>query len=659
MSPTPPGQGNSHDDRTRRNIACVNCRNSKVRCRANQVPGEACQRCAKLQISCVVDKSHKRVTKRSKLEQLEQELKSIKQVVQPAANGKAQSAWTPPSPRAAIPALPDQRSGSAAGINTTTPQPPTPQPESSSSRGHPAQSSERRLKTGPTEARILGNHIVSGEDIDWYFTKYLRHFHRFVPVLRKKDPDDCYEANQTLFWLVIHVACRRYARDRSLFPLLTDHLEKNIWTMSSAPALDFDAVQALLIICTWPMPNIRFVVDPSPTFAGIATTTALGLGCHTGQGKNSQFLVGLRQNFHATDEEASSTWLACCMLSQRYMLALLFPPVSNSHNNTPNTDDRTAASIGIPPPSTQHSDSKAKAALDASQWVDLIIMHDVQRFLNRFHTSMFTQVTAHGGVHESEVAMWETEFESLKPLITKYDSGTHFTDSHPPLALPTLEIQLCYFIWPPNTAVPSIKSHAVRVFNTARSIVAHSLDLEARIQFLAHAPHWATRTNIDAACIIISILHSDCSPGMSEPDAHLLVQQACGAVLRASVRDADLAHRASITMETFWSIRNLVPSFGAAPGARPDRSSAGVTFWCLNKFRTALRDAQNSTDRVNNALEVMQGPCASYTTPSTQPNSSEPQPGNLSTDPIQDVDWTMFMDDFGWVGDDAALLGLP
>ncbi|EFZ00939.2 Transcription factor, fungi [Metarhizium robertsii ARSEF 23] len=578
----------------------------------------------------------------SKLEQLEQELKSIKQVVQPATNGAVQSAWTPPSPRAAIPALPEQKPASAAAINTTTPQTPTPQPESSIGQGHPGQSSKRRLKTGPTEARILGNHIVSGEDIDWYFTnhapsahtkspRYLQHFHRFVPVLRKKDPDDCYEANQTLFWLVIYVACRRYARDHSLFPLLTDYLEKNIWTMSSVPALDFDAVHALLILCTWPMPNIRFVVDTSPTFAGIATTTALGLGCHTGQGRNSQFLVGLRQNFHATDEEASSTWLACCMLSQR-----------------------TAAGIGIPPPYIQHSDSKAKAVLDASQWVDLIVMHDVQRFLNRFHTSMFTQVTAHGGVHESEVAMWETEFESLKPLITKYDSDI----SRFCLLAAQLEIQLCYFIWPPNTAVPSIKSHAVRVFNTARSIVAHSLDLETRIQFLTHCPQWALRTNVDAACIIISILHSDCSPGMSEPDADLLVQQACGAVLRASVRDADLAHRASIIMETFWSIRNLVPSFGAAPGARPDRASAGVTFWCLGKFRTALRDAQNSTDRVNKALEMMQGRCAN-STPCTQPNSSQPQPGNLSSDPIQDVDWTMFMDDFGWAGDDAVLLGLP
>lgn len=110
------------------------------------------------------------LTQNSKLEQLEQELKSIKQVVQPTANG-TQTVWTPPSPRAAIPALPDQRSGSAVGIIATTPQVPTPQPESSASQGRSAQSSERRLKTGPTEARILGNHIVSGEDIDWYFTK--------------------------------------------------------------------------------------------------------------------------------------------------------------------------------------------------------------------------------------------------------------------------------------------------------------------------------------------------------------------------------------------------------------------------------------------------------------------------------------------------------
>ena len=105
----------------------------------------------------------------SKLEQLEQELKSIRQVVQPAASRNS-SVWTPPSPRAAIPALPDQRSGSTGGIASSTPQAPTPKPESSASH-RSAQGSERRVKTRPAEARILGNHVVSGEDIEWYFTK--------------------------------------------------------------------------------------------------------------------------------------------------------------------------------------------------------------------------------------------------------------------------------------------------------------------------------------------------------------------------------------------------------------------------------------------------------------------------------------------------------
>ncbi|KAK2592525.1 hypothetical protein QQS21_009770 [Conoideocrella luteorostrata] len=552
-------------------------------------------------------------------EQLEQELQSIRQVVQPSGNG-APAVWTPPSPRAAVSALPDQRPGSGVGVTATatTPQVPTPQAESSA--GHrSAQGSEQRLKTGPTEARILGNHIVSGEDIDWYFAKYLQHFHHYIPVLRKKDPDECYEANTTLFWLVIYVASRRYCRDRSLFLLLSEHLEKDIWTMISVTALNFDAVHAMLIMCTFPMPTIRFVTDPSPTLAAIALNTALGLGCHTGQGKNAQFLVGLRQHFQATDEEASATWLACCLLAQR-----------------------TASAIGIPPPSVQYSDTKTKAALESSLWADLIMMHDIQRLLNRFSNAMYTQITAHGGVHEFEVAMWETEFESLKPLISRYDS----------------EIQLGYFMSPPNTPIPSIKTHAVRVFNTARSIIAHSLDLETRTQFLTHAPQWAMRTNIDAACIIISILHSECAPGMSEPDAHVLVQQACGCVLRSSVRDADLAHRASIIMDTFWSIRNIASSLGPCPGSRTDRLTAGVTFWCLNMFRAALKDAQSSTDRVNKALELMQARACPTT--QTQPNPAvKPQTGALNSDPIQEVDWSMFMDDFGWVGDDAGILGLP
>lgn len=230
--------------------------------------------------------------------------------------------------------------------------------------------------------------------------RYLQCFHPFMPILRIRDPDECFDACPTLFWIIVYVASRRYPRDRSLFPLLVDHLGKDIWLMASSPAMNYEGVHALLILCNWPLPTVRFVTDPSPTFGAMALQSAMFLGCHTGRGNHPDYHVGVRQHFLATDEEASATWLACCIAAQR-----------------------TTAAAGLPPPTTQHSDVRPKAALESPAWTDVLAMHEVQRFLNRLHTAMYAQITANGGVTESSVAMWETDFESLKPLLIRYDTG--------------------------------------------------------------------------------------------------------------------------------------------------------------------------------------------------------------------------------------------
>ncbi|OAQ95102.1 hypothetical protein VFPFJ_01211 [Purpureocillium lilacinum] len=124
----------------------------------------------------------------NKLEQLEQELRSIKQVVNPAAGG--QTTWTPPSPRATYSALPEQTPAAGAAATATSlsagasngvapglrpqPQVPTPHsepPATASSLGPSQHGSERRAKTGPTESRMLGSLVISGDDVDWYFSK--------------------------------------------------------------------------------------------------------------------------------------------------------------------------------------------------------------------------------------------------------------------------------------------------------------------------------------------------------------------------------------------------------------------------------------------------------------------------------------------------------
>lgn len=51
-------------------------------------------------------------------------------------------------------------------------------------------------------------------------------------------------------------------------------------------------------------------------------------------------------------------------------------------------------------------------------------MYDVQRYLNRLHLAMASHITSHGFVVESLVTSWEDEFETLKPIILRHNSGT-------------------------------------------------------------------------------------------------------------------------------------------------------------------------------------------------------------------------------------------
>ncbi|KAL7795783.1 hypothetical protein V8C37DRAFT_373433 [Trichoderma ceciliae] len=661
MAPTPPlADSPSHDEKTRRNVACVNCRNSKVRCKSSQTLGQPCQRCAKLQISCVVDKSHKRVTKRSKLEQLEQELRTIQQVVN-TKKANSESGWSPPSPLTALSASSDQAPSSVV-------QKPTRPPLSVQLVGPPSRPPEKRQKkVGPTEARVLGSIIISGEDVDYYFSKFLQHFHPFLPILRRKEPDECYDAQPMLFWAILYVACRRYAKDSQLFGALAEHMSKNLWAMMSNSVLGLDEIHTILLVCAWPYPTIRFVTDPSSLFATVAMNACMALGLHTGRGSHPQFCVGSRHGYTSTDEEASSTWIACCLLAQR-----------------------TSTSAGHPPPFIQHNDTRCKTALESNYWADLLATYELQRFLNRFHMAMHAQTSTIGSVPDSAVAVWETELETLKPLIVRFDTEI----SRVFRLAAQLEVQLFYFMSPstitatnnnltinahtahtaitnlppssPSSSTPPPSSNstlhlnALKTFTTARSLILTALDLDSRSKFISHCPGILCRALTDAANTIVYLLHSHWGPGpdtLPPEEANLLAQQSCSAIMRCSVKEQDIWYRGSVIMETFWSFRGYVPKFDTVPPSWVSRGGAGITYACLERFKNGLLTAQTSTDGVNKCLEIIQFRTdqASGSNNVTQDQLVTNAP---ASDPFQDVDWSMFMDDFGWTGEDGVLMSL-
>ncbi|KAJ4153351.1 hypothetical protein LMH87_009841 [Akanthomyces muscarius] len=664
MAPTPPSadaasSASPHsEDRTRRNVACVNCRNSKVRCRSSTVPGQPCQRCAKLQLSCVVDKFHKRITKRSKLEQLEQELRSIKQVVDPHGTTGADTSWTPPSPRVPFPNSSENHSRTFA---QAVPQAPTPLSEPSATAAPSARLPEQRPKTGPTQARMLREHMVSGQDIDWYFNKFLQCFHPALPILRKRDPDECYEASPTLFWVIVYVTCRRYTKDRVFFRALVDHVEKDIAKTLIDPVMSLETAHAALFLCAWPLPVIRLLTDSSTTYVSIVMTGIMMIGAHTGRGSHKQFCVGTRKARIFTDEEASSTWMACCILAQKI-----------------------STTSGHPPPSIQHDDTQCRASLDSPFWADLISTFDLYRFLNRFHSAMSVHASIHGQAPSSEVARWEQEFETLKPAIIQ--SNTELTHVLSLSAL--LEIQTFYFSANPEVPPHIQRINYLRAFNTARSLISTVLEQESRSKLLTHATNQIFRSLIDAACIVTSILYSTSAPpDMSPNDANLLAQHAAAVLHRCSVEESDLPHRIGVIIETFWTVRHLIPRIEVGPRAWSDRLGVGMSFWCLELFKKGLRAAQKNSETAaaaNRAEELINGhrttrqnlaqsaieqpvresgaPAARAQQPAPssvgQPNNML-QPMTMGPDPFQEIDWTMFTDDFGWIGDDGVLLGLP
>ncbi|KAM3560279.1 hypothetical protein MY1884_003027 [Beauveria asiatica] len=504
-----------------------------------------------------LDKFHKRITKRSKLELLEQELQSIKQVVHPHGTNGADSNWTPPTPRVLIPNASENHSRAFA---QAVPQAPTPLSEPSATAPPSAQPGQRP-KSGPTQARMLGEHMVSGEDIDWYFNKFLQCFHPALPILRKRDPDECYGAIMTL-----------------------------------------ETAHAALFLCSWPLPVIRLLTDSSTTYISIVMTGIMMIGVHTGRGSHKQFCVGTRRKGGIfTDEEAASTWMACCVLAEN-----------------------------------------------------------------------------------SEVARWEQEFETLKPAIIQSNTDL----SHVLSLSALLEIQTFYFSANPEAPPHIQRMNYLRAFNTARSLISTVLEQESHSKFLTHATNQIFRSLIDAACIVTSILYSTSAPpDMSPNDANQLAQHAAAVLHRCSVEESDLPHRIGVIIETFWNVRHLIPRIEIGPRAWSDRLGVGMSFWCLELYKRGIRAAQKNSETAaaaNRADELIHAHCrkrqnraqhstespvvqngvpASTALQSAATSVSHPsnmlQPMAMGPDIFQEIDWSMFTDDFGWIGDEGVLLGLP
>lgn len=213
-SPSP-----EHEPRKRGRIACVPCRQAKVRCDFVSIP---CTRCAKLQIDCSVDPGFKRTNKRDKVNELEDNVQRLRDLVerqQPndhiTPNTQLNSNSVPEYAKHHVNPIHGQRSSPNAHISPD---------------GQSLESQRTWSVASAPRSRTLGQVTFSFEEIDKLFAIYFEKFHPHFPILNPvTTATEYYESSSPLFWTVLSIALRS-SKLESALDTLTPALCTHIWT---------------------------------------------------------------------------------------------------------------------------------------------------------------------------------------------------------------------------------------------------------------------------------------------------------------------------------------------------------------------------------------------------------------------------------------------
>ncbi|KAI2642871.1 hypothetical protein GGS21DRAFT_486696 [Xylaria nigripes] len=612
--------------RIKRNTACTSCRDAKVRCNPSARPDQPCQRCAKLHSTCIVDKTYKRISRRSKLDELVQEIQSIKQSVEsvsspslPQPNPAITQPREPvaaqqlaiPSPSAA------SRQHAVGPVNSTAVEPSAPLETPSATLLH-GQSSE------PSLPRTLGSYPFSGDDIDYYFRKYFECYHSYMPVVRHRDPNKCYELCPLLFWTIIYVSSRRYARSSSLVPFLSEEIRRQAFAALGDVPLTLPTINAIILICSWIFPRVRFINDPSSLLSNATINAALLLGLHTGRGGHPEYSHGAFQNNY-TDEEATYTWAGLNIVSQRVSSYLGLPPICSLFNQTIQNiiDGRTSFHV----PSSFR------------------IMLECQKFSSHVNKIVHANLEESNGVSSHIVQVLEDEWNIVQGMISSERADD--LDKFNALVV-LLEIQVFYLMPPPGHTSDSMKQLVLRTYQTASSVLRSAQELDQKIGFLAHITHYQVRSLVTAMCVIFKLLRSSWMQFLDTKSIEATALEAVSINQRMSIVDGDLPMRFAALIRTFLDLYQSSVFNGTWHNEEPTvsdfphRLGASVTLDCLGRWkydstRTRTLQQQHLQQQQLQQQQQQQAPnlpADDSTLPSNAPESLG-------------IDWS-FMDDFDW-----------
>ncbi|KAK5033047.1 Regulatory protein leu3 [Exophiala sideris] len=477
------------------------------------------------------------------------------------------------------------------------------------------------------------------------FATYFEKYHPFLPILdSQRTNESCYETSPLLFWSIIGVAARQLQLEDNFLKQLGSELSQALWTTVASNTPSTQHVQAMLLLASWPLPDVRLWTDKSLTFTKMAMNLAMMMGMHR-PGCEHEYSKDSAQASNNWDTlERSRTWIAAAALCQSLSLDL-------GHGSVSNFDDWSIRDVCC-------------MGTSFSAEIPLQIRHNLMIQRCSFEALRSLTQAADGpygipaGLNCFDlIDRCEQQFRDLESSLNDQLSLANRLE----LQGSKLHIQCFYFLYDDRVELrlPGI----LRAYATASTLISTILSDDSSHDVLPHAPLRFTRIILNAALVIFRILHSTFAFGLDHSHGKLLFNAAAFAMQQQSVpqKDRDFPLRGSDMLRAFWRAgERSTTMFNQDLKLRvKSRMGASLVYDCLLLFRQKDRSANLSQDSTTNGaqtsphdLNLTVAPSENvYTQPMHVPNSAPSVSGSIFSEGLLHISPNIDMSNMFWLED--------
>ncbi|KAF2233648.1 hypothetical protein EV356DRAFT_200261 [Viridothelium virens] len=365
------------------------------------------------------------------------------------------------------------------------------------------------------------------EKIESCFSLFFQHYEKFIPGIFKSDmsPSQYYEKSPFLFWSLVSVGARKYSEDPLLLEVVTKYVMDvavlSLYSMSNA----LPAIQAVLLLCLWPLPVNTTVKDPSHALAGAAMQLAVQNGLH---------IYGHQQDFYRENVE--------CRYADKKFRALLWIHCVTVFQSTSMCDGLPF--WAIPDSCSRDKNRVTQEIAPVPSWLYRYTLHKIQM-------SALTTISRNLELLDSDD---EPSFDAFINVFDSQIVSTALQEQRDCIYLTQTCARLStrafhFFVESDQLKKPGI----LQVFAIACRLIDLYASLDASENFASYSCHYFARMMLLAAYCILRITKSDLRNCIDLQRGEASFFRAVNLAKRRSTQPCDLDSRNALILTQLWT----------------------------------------------------------------------------------------------------------